>query len=47
MGGMNERRPTAIKGTMNHAKTSFGTEICAGIIISVVQYLAPLRHHAI
>jgi hypothetical protein len=28
---------------MNHAKTSFSTEICAGAIISVVQYLAPLR----
>jgi hypothetical protein len=28
---------------MNHAKTSFRTEICAGAIISVVQYLAPLR----
>jgi hypothetical protein len=29
---------------MNHAKTSFSTEICAGAIISVVQYLAPLRY---
>jgi hypothetical protein len=37
-------RPTAIKGTMNHAKTSFSTEICAGAIMSVVQSLAPLRH---
>jgi hypothetical protein len=26
---------------MNHAKTSFTTEICAGAMISVVQYLAP------
>jgi hypothetical protein len=39
MGGMNH----AIKGTMNHAKTSFSTEIFAGAIISVVQYLALLR----
>jgi hypothetical protein len=29
---------------MNHAKRSFSTEICAGAIISVVQYLAPLRY---
>jgi hypothetical protein len=28
--------------TMNHAKTSFSTEIFAGAIIVVVQYLAPL-----
>jgi hypothetical protein len=28
---------------MNHAKTSFSTEICADAIISVVQYLALLR----
>jgi hypothetical protein len=41
MGGMN--CPTAIKGTLNHAKTSFSTEIFAGAIISVVQYLVPLR----
>jgi hypothetical protein len=44
MGGMNKKCPTAIKGTMNHAKTSFSTEICAGAIISVVQILAPLRY---
>jgi hypothetical protein len=44
MGRMNLKRPTAIKGTMNHAKTSFSTEICAGAINSVVQYLAPLRY---
>jgi hypothetical protein len=31
---------------MNHAKTSFSTEICAGVIISVVQYLAPLQYVA-
>jgi hypothetical protein len=30
--------------TMNHAKTSFSTEICAGAIIRVVQYLGPLRY---
>jgi hypothetical protein len=29
---------------MNHAKTSFSTETCAGAIISVVQYLALLRY---
>jgi hypothetical protein len=29
---------------MNHAKPSFSTEICDGAIISVVQYLAPLRY---
>jgi hypothetical protein len=29
---------------MNHAKTSFSTEILTGAIISVVQYLAPLRY---
>jgi hypothetical protein len=29
---------------MNHAKTSCSTEIFAGAIISVVQYLAPLRY---
>jgi hypothetical protein len=47
MGGMNKKRPTAIEGTMNHAKTSFSTEIFGGAIISVVQYLAPLRYIAI
>jgi hypothetical protein len=44
MGEMNWKRPTAIKGTMNHAKTSFSKEILAGAIISWVQYLAPLQH---
>jgi hypothetical protein len=44
MGGMNYKRPTARKGTMNHAKTSVSTEKFAGAIISVVQYLAPLRY---
>jgi hypothetical protein len=29
---------------MNHTKTSFSAEIFAGAIISVVQYLAPLRY---
>jgi hypothetical protein len=29
---------------MKHAKTSLSTEMCAGAIISVVQYLAPLRY---
>jgi hypothetical protein len=29
---------------MNHAKTSFSTEIFAGAIISVVECLAPLRY---
>jgi hypothetical protein len=41
---MKYKRPTVIKGTMNHAKTSFSTEIFAGAIVSVVQYLAPLRY---
>jgi hypothetical protein len=44
MGGMNWKRPTEIKGTMNHAKTSFSSEICAGATISAVQSLAPLRY---
>jgi hypothetical protein len=44
MGGMNWKRPTAIKGTMNHAKTSFSTEIFPGATISVAQYLALLRY---
>jgi hypothetical protein len=43
MGEMNWKRPTAFKGAMNHAKTSFSTEIFAGAIISVVQCLAPLQ----
>jgi hypothetical protein len=29
---------------MNHAKTSFSREICAGAIISVFQYLALLQY---
>jgi hypothetical protein len=33
-----------MKGRMNHAKTSFSTDTFAGAIISVVQYLAPLRY---
>jgi hypothetical protein len=44
MGGMNWKRPTAIKGTMHHAKPSFSKEIFASAIISVVQYLTPLRY---
>jgi hypothetical protein len=43
MGEMNEKGPTAVKGTMDHAKASISTEIFAGAIISVVQYLVPLR----
>jgi hypothetical protein len=46
MGGMKQIRPTAIKGTMNRAKRSLSTEICAGAIISVVQYFARLRYAA-
>jgi hypothetical protein len=38
-----ETHPTAVKGTMNYTKTSFSTEIFAGAMISVVQYLAPLQ----
>jgi hypothetical protein len=44
MGVMNWKRPTAINGAMNHAKTSFSTEIFAGATISVVQYLATLQY---
>jgi hypothetical protein len=43
MGVINQKGPTATKGTMNHAKTSSSTKIFAGAITSVVQYLAPLR----
>jgi hypothetical protein len=40
---MNWKRPTATKGTMNHAKKkSLRKEISAGVI-GVVQYLAPLQ----
>jgi hypothetical protein len=35
--------PSAVKGTVHHAKTSFSTEICAGATIRVVQYLLLLR----
>jgi ribosomal protein S14 len=42
MGVMNYRRQPTVKGTVNHAKTSFGTGIFADAI-SVLQYLAPLR----
>jgi hypothetical protein len=41
---MNLKCPTAIKGTMSHAKPSFSTRILAGAIISVVPCLAPLRY---
>jgi hypothetical protein len=44
MGGMNYKHPSAIKGTMNHVKTSYSAEIFAGAKLSVVQYLAPLRY---
>jgi hypothetical protein len=44
MGVVSLKRRTAIKGTMNHAKTSFSTETFAGAIISSAQYLAPLRY---
>jgi hypothetical protein len=43
MGGMNQKRPTAIECTMNHAKTSFSREIFAGAIISVAQFLQEIR----
>jgi hypothetical protein len=41
---LNWKRPTAIKGTMNHARTSFSTEIFAGAKASMVQYLLLLRY---
>jgi hypothetical protein len=44
MGVMNSNGPTAAKGTMNHAKKSFSTQIFAGAIFSVVQWLAQLRY---
>jgi hypothetical protein len=43
MGEMNEKSPTAIKGAMNHANTSFSAEICAGAMIGALQSLTPLR----
>jgi hypothetical protein len=42
MGVMNQKRHTAVKSTMNHAKRSFSTDIFAGAVISLVQYLAPI-----
>jgi hypothetical protein len=44
MGGPNSEGPTAMKGTMNHEKTSFSAEICAGAMIRLAQCLAPLRY---
>jgi hypothetical protein len=44
MGGMNWNRPTTVKGTINHSKTSFSTEIFAGATIRGVRYLPPLRY---
>jgi hypothetical protein len=46
MGAMNGKRPTAIKSTMKHVKTTFSTDTFAGAIISLVQYLVPLRYTA-
>jgi hypothetical protein len=46
MGVMSWNGPSVLKCTMTHAKKSFSTEICAGAIISVAQYLAPLRYAA-
>jgi hypothetical protein len=44
LGAMNWKRPNATKGTLNHKETSFSTEIFADAVISMVQYLAPLRY---
>jgi hypothetical protein len=44
MGVKNYKRTNAIKGTMNHGINCFSTDIFAGAIISVAQYLAPLRY---
>jgi hypothetical protein len=44
MGLMEQKRPTGIKGTVNHAKTLFSKKIFSGAITSVVQSLAPLRY---
>jgi hypothetical protein len=35
MGGINMKRPTATKGTMNHPNTSISTEIFAGAILNI------------
>jgi hypothetical protein len=43
-GGNELERPTAIKGTINHAKESFSRLLFAGAIMSVVQCLAPLQY---
>jgi hypothetical protein len=43
MGVMKTNYPTAIKGTVNLAKTSFSREIFAGTKIRELQYLARLR----
>jgi hypothetical protein len=40
---MDYSRSTVIKVTMNHAKKSFSTEICAAAIVSGVHYLTLLR----
>jgi hypothetical protein len=37
-----KKHPTAIKGTMNHARTLFSKEMFAGALISVLQYLVQL-----
>jgi hypothetical protein len=39
MGAVISKHPTAIKGTMNKAKISFGTEKFAGAVLKVVQSL--------
>jgi hypothetical protein len=43
MGVMKWKHPTAIKGIMYHAKASFSTDIFAGAIYCVAQYVVPLR----
>jgi hypothetical protein len=37
MKAINLKRPTAIKGTLNNAKSTFSAEIFAGAIISRLQ----------
>jgi hypothetical protein len=43
-GGNELETPNCKQGTIIHAETSVSTDIFAGAIISVVQYLAPVRY---
>jgi hypothetical protein len=43
VGQFDWKRPTAIKGIMNYAKTRFTTEILAGAIVARLQYVPLLQ----